>query len=171
MPVSAVMGNITQRLDDAIVNSANRSLWAGSGVCGAIYAAAGPELEAACRVIGPIAVGEAVVTPGFNLKARYVIHAVGPRWLGGGRRELELLKECYARIFDCLADCGAATVAMPSISTGVHHFPLDLATQIAVAAAMRADRQGLSITFVCFEAEILDIYRRQLAYGGGTDGH
>jgi O-acetyl-ADP-ribose deacetylase (regulator of RNase III) len=162
MPATAVLGDIVQRQDDAIVNSANASLWAGGGVCGAIHAAAGPELEAACRAIGPIGVGEAVVTRGFNLSARHVIHAVGPRWLGGGRGEPERLEQCYASIFECVAACGARSVAIPSISAGVHRYPPDMAAEVAVRMAIARDHPGLTITFVCFDEALLQLYRNQL---------
>lgn len=158
MPITVILGSITDQTDDAIVNSANPSLLAGGGVCGAIHRAAGPELEKACRVIGKCEVGQAVITPAFDLPSKWVIHAVGPRWLGGDREEPKQLERCYNSIFQLVADKGIHSVAFPSISTGIYHYPLDQAVQIAVTAARRNDRPDLIIHFVCFDGRTADAY-------------
>ncbi len=117
--ITVVQGDITTQLVAAIVNAANSSLLGGGGVDGAIHRAAGPELLAACRRIGGCPTGEARITPGFRLPARFVIHTVGPVWHGGARGEAELLASCYWASLDLAAEHGARTVAFPSISTGV----------------------------------------------------
>jgi O-acetyl-ADP-ribose deacetylase (regulator of RNase III) len=152
MPViEAVRGDITRIPADAIVNSANVSLLAGGGVCGAIHRAAGAELERACRTIGSCPTGGAVVTPAFALPARWVIHAVGPRWLDGKRGEAGLLRDCYRSIVAVVTEIGARTITVPSISTGIYRFPLDLAAQIAVSTMADAGGTLEHVAFVCFD--------------------
>lgn len=117
---------------DAIVNAANERLAPGGGVCGAIHAAAGPELAVACAAIGRCATGDAVTTDGFNLPARFVIHAVGPIWRGGDQGEPALLTDCYRAIVREAEGVGATSVAIPAISTGIYGFPVEQAAAIAV---------------------------------------
>jgi O-acetyl-ADP-ribose deacetylase (regulator of RNase III) len=118
MPVRAFRGNITRLQVDAVVNAANGRLSRGGGVCGAIFAAAGPELDAACAAIGGCATGDAVLTPGFRLPARCVVHTVGPVWRGGHDGEPELLARCYQRSLEVAREAGAGSIAFPAISTG-----------------------------------------------------
>lgn len=151
MTINILKADITAQNVDAIVNSANPSLLAGGGVCGAIHKAAGAELEVACRAIGGCKVGEAVLTPAFNLSAKFVIHAVGPRWLDGTRGEAEALEQCYESIFRIVDANDIKSLAMPSISTGIYHYPIDQASKIAIDVARRRDRPSLAITFVCFD--------------------
>lgn len=125
-------GDITKLDVDAIVNAANERLRPGGGVCGAIHRAAGPELAEACRRVGRCPTGEARITPGFRLKARHVIHAVGPVWHGGAKREDALLAGAYRSSLALAETHGLATIAFPAISTGVYGYPLERATEIAV---------------------------------------
>ncbi len=159
-------GDITGLAVDAIVNAANERLAPGGGVCGAIHRAAGPRLAEACAAIGHCPTGEARLTPGFELKARYVIHAVGPVWHGGGQGEDELLAGCYRNSLDLAAQHGIRSIAFPGISTGIYGYPLERATRIAIAAV----REGLArhpgierVVFCCFGAEPAALYRRLLA--------
>lgn len=156
------VGDITQLDVAAIVNAANESLLPGGGVCGAIHRAAGPELAAACRKIGHCATGSAVITPGFRLKARHVIHAVGPVWQGGGAGEAELLSGCYTRSLALAAEAKAADIAFPAISTGIFGYPAAAAAQVAVAAVRDfLARQELParVVFCCFAQSAATIYR------------
>jgi O-acetyl-ADP-ribose deacetylase (regulator of RNase III) len=165
MPISIELGDITTKTCDAIVNAANESLLAGGGVCGAIHHAAGRELEQACRGIGFCPTGSAVVTPGFGLKARHVIHAVGPRWLDGSRDEAMLLDKCYKSIFDLVEGNGFSGVAVPAISTGIYRFPLKLATEIAVRVARQFQlvHASVDVIFVCFDVRTHETYVKALA--------
>jgi O-acetyl-ADP-ribose deacetylase (regulator of RNase III) len=158
MAISILKGDITLQHVDVIVNSANPSLLAGGGVCGAIHKAAGPELEIACKAIGRCSAGTAVITPAFNLPAKCVIHAVGPRWLDGMRGEPELLEQCYESIFRLIAESDFRSVAIPSISTGIYHYPLDAAAKIAIRVARQIDKAGSSIQFICFDDDTLCAY-------------
>jgi len=151
-----VSGNIVEQDVDAIVNAANTSLLGGGGVDGAIHRAAGPELLEACRAIGGCPTGEARITPGFRLKARHVIHTVGPVWSGGARRERELLASAYERSLDLATSHGLRTLAFPSISTGAYRFPMDEAARIALettALWLSANELPGIVTFVCFGDE------------------
>jgi O-acetyl-ADP-ribose deacetylase (regulator of RNase III) len=125
-------GDLTTLAVDAVVNAANEALAPGGGVCGAIHAAAGPELAAACRGVGGCATGDAVATPGFGLPARWVVHAVGPVWHGGSAGEAELLASAYRRSVEVADELPATSIAFPAISTGIFGFPLQEATAIAV---------------------------------------
>jgi O-acetyl-ADP-ribose deacetylase (regulator of RNase III) len=159
-------GDISQLELDAIVNAANERLAPGAGVCGAIHRAAGPALAKACAAIGRCPTGEARLTPGFDLYARYVIHTVGPIWHGGDHGEPELLAACYRNSLLLAAENDIQTIAFPGLSTGIFGYPLEAAAKIAVAAT-REQLERLSsiqrVVFCCFGAEPTAIYRRILA--------
>ena len=159
--ITVVQGDITEQRVDAIVNAANDGLWAGAGVCGAIHAAAGPELEQACLKLGGCPTGQAKITPGFLLPARWVIHAVGPIWGGGASQEDELLASCYQVSLALAEQHGIRSIAFPAISTGIYGFPLERATDIAVAETKRfLDAHALpeEVIFVCFGARSYQVY-------------
>ena len=158
-------GDITTLDVDAIVNAANKQLEPGGGVCGAIHRAAGPELARACRALGRCPTGEARITPGFDLTARHVIHAVGPVWQGGEAGEEGLLEGAYRSSLALAREQGLASIAFPAISTGIYGFPLERATGIAVAACRAHLAQETSvrrIVFAVFGAEAEAAYRRVL---------
>ncbi len=163
MRLEALLGDITQEAVDAVVNAANQSLAGGGGVDGAIHRAAGArDLHAACARLGGCPTGDAKATEGFRLQARWIIHAVGPRYRGGGHGEAGLLASCYRRSLEIAADLGARSVAFPAISTGIYGYPLEEATDIAVTTvATTAIRVDL-VRFVCFDATTLDAYERRL---------
>ena len=166
MPLAPLLADITTLEVDAIVNAANERLAMGGGVCGAIFRAAGVEaLSAACAPLAPCPTGRARITPGFTLKAKHVIHAVGPVWHGGGAGEPALLASCYRESLRLLRAAGGRSIAFPAISTGIFGYPPDQATRIAVAT-VREDgaRHGdLDITFACFDQAMLDLYLKELA--------
>jgi len=138
MQIETWRGDITDLDVDAIVNAANAQLAPGGGVCGAIHAAAGPQLAEACAEVAPCATGDAVATHGFELPARWVIHAVGPRWGAEDGDEEALLASAYRRSVEVADELGATSIAFPSISTGIYGFPGELAARIAVAALRAA---------------------------------
>jgi O-acetyl-ADP-ribose deacetylase len=152
-----VVADITTLDVDAIVNAANTSLLGGGGVDGAIHRAAGPQLLEACRKLGGCATGSAKITPGFKLKARYVIHAVGPVWHGSGQNEEELLASCYRTALELAAEHKLSSIAFPAISTGVYRFPADRAARIAVGTVvseLSANARGISrVIFCCFSQD------------------
>lgn len=160
--IQCLKADITTIHADAIVNSANTALIARGGVCGAIHKAAGPELERVCREIGKCEVGSAVITPAFNLPSQYVIHAVGPRWLDGQRGEPDLLRRCYDSIFSLALEHQISSLAIPSISTGIYHYPLDAAVEVAVEIARQFDSENLTIIFACFDDATLATYQKHL---------
>ena len=162
MGLRAVEADITTLRVDAIVNAANEMLLPGGGVCGAIHRAAGPELAKACAGVAPCPTGDARITPGFALPARFVIHAVGPVWQGGSAGEPELLAGAYRSALALAEGHQLRSVAFPAISTGVFGYPLAPATGIAVAEAERfltAARQVQEVIFACFGPEVLASYR------------
>lgn len=168
MTIHAVTADITLLQVDAIVNSANPTLLAGGGVCGAIHRAAGPELEKVCLEIGKRDVGTAMITPAFNLPSRFVIHAVGPRWLDGQRGEPDLLRSCYESIFAVALENKLTSLAIPSISTGIYHYPLTAAVDVAVEVAERFDDDGLKVIFACFDDITLHAYQLRLQRNLGS---
>ena len=153
--LEAVQGDITREDADAIVNAANSGLARGGGVCGAIFAAAGPELDGACARLGGCPTGEAKVTPGFRLPARWIIHAVGPVWQGGHAGEPDLLASAYRRSLAVADEVGARSVAFPAISTGIYGYPLDPATEIAVRVCQDAETNVELVRFVAFDGRTL----------------
>jgi len=161
--LEAEAGDITREDLDAIVNAANSGLARGGGVCGAIFAAAGPELDAACAGLGGCPTGDAKATPGFRLPARWIIHAVGPVWHGGDAGEADLLASAYRRSLAVADDIGARSVAFPAISTGIYGYPLDPATEIAVRTCREAETSIDVVKFVCFDTTTLAAYQRALA--------
>jgi O-acetyl-ADP-ribose deacetylase (regulator of RNase III) len=161
--IEIARADITTLAVDAIVNAANAELFPGGGVSGAIHRAAGPDLEDACRSIGGCEIGGAVITPGFALPARFVIHAVGPMWRGGTTNEHAALRRTYESIFHVArANAGLRTIAIPAISTGIYGFPKEEAAEIAVRA-MRANEDAFArITACLFDDESESLYRREL---------
>ncbi|MEZ5184193.1 MAG: O-acetyl-ADP-ribose deacetylase [Candidatus Nanopelagicales bacterium] len=155
-----MLGDITTIAVDAVVNAANENLSDGAGVNGAIHRAAGPRLPAACRAVAPCPTGEARITPGFDLPARFIIHTVGPVWHGGGRGEPELLASAYRKSIEVAAENELATVAFPAISCGIFGYPVPQAARIAVQT-VRAAIPGTSVeevTFVLFSGDLLQAF-------------
>ena len=161
MELLALIADITTLDTDAIVNAANEALAPGGGVCGAIHRAAGPELARACAALGGCPTGMARITPGFRLPARYVIHAVGPIWRGGGADEAELLASAYRSALRLAQEHGLASIAFPAISTGIYGYPIEEATRVAVRTVRSADQPDASlrrVIFACFSPEIAQQY-------------
>jgi len=168
--ITLIQGDITKLEVDAIVNAANSSLMGGSGVDGAIHRAGGSAILSECREIvarqGRCEAGQAVITTGGNLPARYVIHTVGPIWQGGRNNEVDLLRNAYLNSLKLAVENGVETIAFPNISTGIYSFPKDRAAEIAVKTVIEflaADEQINQVYFVCFDQENFDIYSQLIS--------
>jgi len=168
--IVVVEGDITKLKVDAIVNAANTSLLGGGGVDGAIHRAAGRGLLEECRTLGGCPTGEAKITKGYNLPAKWVIHTVGPVWHGGSRGEDELLASCYRNSLALAAQHGIRTIAFPAISTGVYGFPMERAARIAVKEVkdfLERDSSIEQVMLVCFDKYARDLFAKALKESGG----
>jgi len=164
--ISIHTGDITRLAVDAIVNAANSSLLGGGGVDGAIHRAAGPELEFECRMLNGCKVGDAKLTKGYRLPARYIIHTVGPVWQGGSKGEAGLLASCYRRSLEIARAHDCRTVAFPAISTGIYRYPKNEAADIAVGTASDFLQQNAlpeTVVFCCFDDQTAELYQRAVA--------
>ena len=163
--IRIILGDITKQDSDAIVNAANCSLLGGGGVDGAIHRAAGPELLAECRTLHGCETGKAKITKGYRLPAKYVIHTPGPVWHGGGHGEAQLLESCYRSCLELAREYGCKSVDFPSISTGVYHFPLEMAADIAIAAIadfLKTAPEIERVRMVCFDEKTKAFYDKAL---------
>src|SRR5436305_8761931 len=164
MDIDAVQGDITAQEVDAVVNAANQGLAGGGGVDGAIHRAAGHrELQEACQALGGCPTGDAKATPGFRLPARWIIHAVGPRWRGGDKGEPEALASCYRRSLEVADELGARSLAFPAISTGIYGYPPEPAARIAVETISSTPTEVDLVRLVAFDDATHDLYQRLLA--------
>lgn len=159
------LGDITKLKVDAIVNAANTSLLGGGGVDGAIHRAAGPDLLEFNRKLGGCSTGEAKISPGFSLAAKFIIHTVGPVWNGGKNKEDNLLANCYKNSLKLAVENNVKSIAFPAISTGVYRFPLERATKIAITEVkkfLEKNRSIEKVIFVCFDEETYQVYEKVL---------
>lgn len=163
--VELIQGDLTKLKTDAIVNAANTSLLGGGGVDGAIHRAAGPKLLEECKKLRGCPTGEARISKGYDLPARFIIHAVGPVWQGGHSNEKKLLENAYRHSLFLCQDNGLHSVAFPNISTGIYGFPKDLAAQIAIKTVRKFQSHGytLKVIFACFDEDNYRIYQKLLA--------
>lgn len=169
--IELVLGDITKQGVDAIVNAANTTLLGGGGVDGAIHRAAGPELLEECRKLGGCPTGEAKITKGYGVPARYVIHTVGPVWGGGSQGEERLLENCYINSLKLASRHSIKTIAFPSISTGAYRFPIQLAARIALQGVdryLKQERGVEKVIFVCFSKSDLSVYEQLMQELGTT---
>jgi O-acetyl-ADP-ribose deacetylase (regulator of RNase III) len=165
--IEAVQGDITREEVDAVVNAANQSLGGGGGVDGAIHRAAGAaELHEACAALGGCPTGDAKATPGFRLAARWIVHAVGPRYKDGRRGEPDLLASCYRRALEVADEVGARSVAFPAISTGIYGYPPEEAASIAVETLRSVDTGVELVRLVAFDEATLRRYEERLTVAG-----
>lgn len=166
LQIELEQGDLTKKQVDAIVNAANPQMIPGGGVDGAINFAAGPCLGALQRSLGPIEVGQAVITPGFDLPAKYVIHTAGPIWRGGKQHESELLANCYRHALQLAAQHQLRSIAFPAISTGVYGFPIELAAELVCQVVLefaKSETSVVQISFVNFDAKTEAIYEAVFA--------
>ncbi len=165
MTIKVIEGDITKLEVDAIVNAAKSSLLGGSGVDGAIHAAAGRELLEECRTLNGCRTGEAKITKGYRLPARYVIHTVGPQWYGGGNSEDELLADCYRSCLEIAKEYGIKSIAFPAISTGIYGYPKDRAAKVAVRTLLSCEDdmdEDLEVILTAFDHETAELYKNEL---------
>ena len=163
--IELVRGDITREATDAVVNAANRTLLGGGGVDGAIHNAAGPRLLTECETLGGCDTGDAKITGGYRLRAKHVIHTVGPVWRGGNRHEAERLASCYRRSIEIADQNDLTSLAFPAISTGAYGYPLEQAADVALRAVLDglARAPGIrKVRFVLFDEPTLDVFRRSL---------
>jgi len=163
--IEVKLGDITREKIEAIVNAANTTLLGGGGVDGAIHRAAGPHLLAECRALGGCRTGEAKLTKGYNLAAKFIIHTVGPVWQGGNKGEDGLLSGCYRNSLEIAKAAKIKEIAFPAISTGAYRFPAERAAAIAIRTAqefLSANPEIEKVVFVCFDKEMFELYNRHL---------